>query len=406
MSEKTKLHRLLNNTQNFTVTRYFTKPDHSGVIAVDENRGKVFIGSAHGNSEIITHDVISAKDILGVEISKNGQVFSNTNTLGMAAIGGLLFGGAGAVVGAITGLDSNSNTNSTEVALKIAVDNIQKPYICFIFLEASPNQNTDEVPNALQNAEKWYGIISILLNRECNDPKVKQLNITVEKDETNSLIGSLEENGTEEEIIHIQAYDEFESKAVDKAVMAKAIIAAEGDPGKERSFYLKLRVEQLNRQHQQRIKKDIQSIIINKKQSLKESKSDLDDNLSTDLFTNINHLWTGFNTGNKELISKYLFNYSSVLTSQDKFNFSSEFDLSTKIWSAQHQIIFSTALLYIIHKVGISKFQFTPQAQNNLMKIIEIIPPACNIKLPENIVGILRKTLISKGVLLRGKRGE
>ncbi len=82
----------------------------------------------------------------------------------MAAVGGLLFGGAGAVVGAISG--SNSKSKTSAINLILCIDNLKEPYVAMNFLPNMTQTGSEEYKKYFDIAQKWYGITSILIERE------------------------------------------------------------------------------------------------------------------------------------------------------------------------------------------------------------------------------------------------
>lgn len=180
---KNEIDKLLQNITDFSVTDSHITENNMAFIAVDEKRRKFLIGGTEIDTGNINHKIISIKDILGVEITENGKgllsTSANKNTLGMAAVGGLLFGGAGAIVGAISG--SNTKTKITEISLRIAIDNIKTPYVGINFLCEVAGKGSNEHQQVLTSAEKWYGIVSVLLERENRQP-VDNKEVIVEKE--------------------------------------------------------------------------------------------------------------------------------------------------------------------------------------------------------------------------------
>lgn len=167
-SPRTLIYNTLKNIQNFKISDSYITENDSAFIAVDEKNRKIIVGEIEKFTGRVIYDIVEAKLILGVEVTENGKgllsTSANTNTLGMAAVGGLLFGGAGAIVGAISG--SNTKSIIKEISLRIAKDDIKKPYVGINFLPSVVSKGSDENTYFLKIAEKWYGILNILLNRE------------------------------------------------------------------------------------------------------------------------------------------------------------------------------------------------------------------------------------------------
>ena len=133
-------------------------------IAVDESNLKIMVGGFYMSNEYDSRRIFSIDDVLGVRVSEDGKVTTDVgNTLGMAAIGGLMFGGTGAIVGAISG---KAITNKiSNISLVIAIDNLTTPIITLVFLTHEADKNTVEYKEAYSEAHKWAAIINILISR-------------------------------------------------------------------------------------------------------------------------------------------------------------------------------------------------------------------------------------------------
>ena len=162
-----EIYSILQSTQNFTADESYIA-GNLAFIAVDENNRKILMGGlGDGTGKLVDYKIVEAGGIIGVELTEDGKgLFSssvNTNTLGMAAIGGLLFGGAGAVVGAISG--SNAKSEITEIGLRIALD-IKTPYVRLNFISGVVGKGSNEHRQLLKVAQRWYGIVNIIFERE------------------------------------------------------------------------------------------------------------------------------------------------------------------------------------------------------------------------------------------------
>ena len=73
-------------------------------------------------------------DIVGFEYLENGNSTTQKGGVGRAVTGGLLFGGAGAIVGSVTGSKSTANTISS-MRIKISVKNDDYPLVLIDILK-------------------------------------------------------------------------------------------------------------------------------------------------------------------------------------------------------------------------------------------------------------------------------
>lgn len=99
-----------------------------GYLEVDSLNKKWSIPNNFGRKA----QIYNFEDILSFVLLEDGETITSGG-LGRAAVGGLVFGAAGAVVGGITG-GKKSKSICTSLAVKISINNIQNPtaYISFI----------------------------------------------------------------------------------------------------------------------------------------------------------------------------------------------------------------------------------------------------------------------------------
>lgn len=121
-------------------------------LALDERRKKICI--VYGNSQGRPGEayVVSHKELVSVELLIGGTSVTTTSRgsqLGGAVVGGLLFGGVGAVIGGLSGKQETTTQNKT-YELVITVDSLRRPIHRIHF----PDDYT---------ARHWSGIISTLI---------------------------------------------------------------------------------------------------------------------------------------------------------------------------------------------------------------------------------------------------
>ncbi len=125
--------------QTFVPTENFApSKQYHGKLAVDDKRHKwaYFDG---GNTLVnhLPHKTYSFSDIVSFEIIENGSSITKGG-LGAAAVGGALFGDAGAIVGAVTAAKTTSTIcNSMEIAITVKDEEYPNIYIPIVTIPVS-----------------------------------------------------------------------------------------------------------------------------------------------------------------------------------------------------------------------------------------------------------------------------
>lgn len=141
-------------------------------LAIDDAQLKIMVGQNCSPESLVENIkfnsmIISADKILGVQVLEDGKNVTNTgDTLGMAAIGGVMFGGAGAIVGAIASKQDKSKVSN--ISLVIAIDDLTTPFVNFSFLEMEVDKNSEQYKTAYSQANKWMAMINVLVSRGRN----------------------------------------------------------------------------------------------------------------------------------------------------------------------------------------------------------------------------------------------
>jgi hypothetical protein len=139
-------------------------------IALADTQKKIVI-TKNGSGKLYDYS-----DLTGVEVEIDGNQASSANLTG-AAVGGILFGGAGAVVGAMT----KSKTHKI-IKLKLYFSDVHNPTSHIFFL----NQRSETsilypiVKNALIEVDEWYGRMSSILKQQTNTTQTKSVSIADE----------------------------------------------------------------------------------------------------------------------------------------------------------------------------------------------------------------------------------
>jgi hypothetical protein len=125
--------------------------------AIDFGGRKIIVGSGDNADEFAFAQIIS------VEIVENETTLTNTtrnSPLLRAAVGGLVFGGVGAIVGGMSASSSSqSRSRVKSVNLKLAVDDRSRPIHKICFLKSGPegeSPDSSSVKNARFKADRLH----------------------------------------------------------------------------------------------------------------------------------------------------------------------------------------------------------------------------------------------------------
>ena len=110
--------------ENQTAVESFVPTKDLGVLKIDERTKTWMVQKRNA----VVHKY---SDIASAELLEDGQTIS-TGGLGMAAAGGLLFGGAGAIVGATRG--KSSKTKCSRLEIKITLKTLEQPTETIVFI--------------------------------------------------------------------------------------------------------------------------------------------------------------------------------------------------------------------------------------------------------------------------------
>ncbi len=150
--------------EGFELTYQHRSPDAHALIAIDEPKSKLLLNIGDPKAHVMKH-TLDLDKIISLEISENGKsLFSERSNLAGsltgAALGGIVFGGAGAVVGAIAGKNKSQITN---IDLILQVADPAVPYIKFNFLgNTKVKAGSDEHVKALEKAKEWAARIKAI----------------------------------------------------------------------------------------------------------------------------------------------------------------------------------------------------------------------------------------------------
>lgn len=155
------------NAQHFLVSI----DGHTGVAIDGASRQVCLMSSrAQGNE----HRLIPFSAVISSSVEEDGGTISSTSRGGQiagAAVGGVLLGGVGAVVGALTA-SRTQKRRINSVALKIVVDDLAKP-VHSLTLQNTPGESGGMVHTAaIRQASEWQGRFDSVMRQGTRDTAV------------------------------------------------------------------------------------------------------------------------------------------------------------------------------------------------------------------------------------------
>lgn len=145
----------------------YSDGDRGLFLALSEAEGRFAVQVRAGLKDTWQQCHIDARRILDVELSINDQSVYKAGpvaTLAGAAVGGLMFGGFGAVVGALSTTRAGAGKINS-VTLKLRMDDISQPLVELPFILEPIKASSDEAKARMALAEKWTNLIQILRHR-------------------------------------------------------------------------------------------------------------------------------------------------------------------------------------------------------------------------------------------------
>jgi len=134
-------------------------------LAVDDSSKQLCV--IHGDSTRL----YDYKDIVESEVIIDGKSVTKTSRASQfvgTAIGGVLAGGVGAIIGGLSG-SSSTKEKVKGVSLKIIVNDTENPVHLIDFIELTNTGST--IPEqALEEAKSWHDLLSVIINQGKKDP--------------------------------------------------------------------------------------------------------------------------------------------------------------------------------------------------------------------------------------------
>lgn len=159
----------ISKISDFSATHLHISPDTVKAIAIDAKQQKVGLFKIRNN--IFYKSLYHFTDIIEVAMLEDDEVESITSTsrasqVAGAAVGGLLLGGVGVVIGGLSGKKKTVTEEFvTTISLRIVFDDLVNPIFNINFFEGKIYKDGDRHKSIKSKLVKWDGILTILLRR-------------------------------------------------------------------------------------------------------------------------------------------------------------------------------------------------------------------------------------------------
>lgn len=173
----------LSQIANFTISKKIDGFDGYYTFAIDEKNDKIALLTQ------TTKKVVDFTDIIGVEVIEDGSTISKkstSRTIGGAIVGGVIAGGAGSIVGGLSGSSTQKNKVSS-ISVKILLRSIENSSLivkCFdsrimttegkASLETKGKMESYKYDICKKHADEIKDLISIIIDRVDNKSSISE----------------------------------------------------------------------------------------------------------------------------------------------------------------------------------------------------------------------------------------
>ncbi len=151
--------------ENFDADQKIIGSDFKSGLAIDENRKKICLINRHG--ETLKCNIIAYKDVLSSEIFEDNNTItssSRTSQLGGALVGGLALGGAGAIIGGLSGKKVSSN-KVKRIDLRLTINRTDSPVHDINFMRIEAQKDGIVYKSAMEKVRHWHGLLDVIIHR-------------------------------------------------------------------------------------------------------------------------------------------------------------------------------------------------------------------------------------------------
>jgi len=146
------------NSLGFSITSEVECADYE--LKVDSRNKQIAILSSQYSSP----KILKFPEIIGCDVIKDNSTIASSG-VGRAVVGGLLAGGAGAIVGATT---RKSKNVVSDLRIYIKTTNIDDPLITLKLIQKQIERNSSQYKKIIEFAEKFQATMDSIMNQNLN----------------------------------------------------------------------------------------------------------------------------------------------------------------------------------------------------------------------------------------------
>lgn len=191
---KEKLDKANTPTSDFTGTIKVEDYNAKYSFAIDQEKRKIMIVTADNSSALARKSYINFADIISVELLEDSNIAfskSTMRTIGGGIVGGAIAGGAGAVIGGLSG-DSKVKKEVSRIEIKILLRNQNVPtHVITCYNDVPLDVSSAGYNSIIKTAREIVDHISVIIDMMDREYQ-HQENLAISKPETKSIADELE----------------------------------------------------------------------------------------------------------------------------------------------------------------------------------------------------------------------
>lgn len=161
-SRQRSLRRLVDRMPGFRVSQGYIGEDGLAGVAIDQDAKLLCLVSRHEAPR-----VLGFRDILACELYEDGETITRTvrtSQVAGALIGGLAFGGLGAVVGGLSG-KTRASRRVKHIDLRLLVNDTEQPTHDVRLLDIPAKSGSSRYETAMEIGRHWVSLMDVIIKR-------------------------------------------------------------------------------------------------------------------------------------------------------------------------------------------------------------------------------------------------